>query len=155
MAADGRGAAAIVGTTLPLGKGLAGFAVLSGQPLAVADVSTDQRFARDVAESTDYLPTTILAAPMHTPSGEPLGVVELLDPVAPGADTGRDLEVLGALAAQVGTIVRLARADDAAGDPELTALHQALASVVDSGPAGIQLADQILSAINSFHRTRQ
>jgi signal transduction protein with GAF and PtsI domain len=155
VAADGAGAAAIIGSSIPLGKGLAGFAVLSGQPLAVADVVNDQRFARDVAERTDYIPSTILAAPMLAPDGEPLGVVEVLDPANRASDTGRDLDVLGALSAQVAVIVRLASAPDEEGDPELRALRESLASVVDAGPAGVRLAQQILSAVNGFQRTRR
>ena len=64
VAADGAGAAEIVGVELPVGRGIAGWAVMSGQPIAVRDVRADPRFARDVAESTHYVPECILAAPM-------------------------------------------------------------------------------------------
>ncbi len=68
------------------GSGLArhrGLAALSGQPLAVGDVRSDARFARDVAESTRYVPEVILAAPLLDADGEVLGVLEVLDPVLP------------------------------------------------------------------------
>ncbi len=54
---------------------------MSGQPIAVRDVQADARFARDVAESTHYVPTAIYAAPMLDADGEVLGVVSVLDPV--------------------------------------------------------------------------
>ena len=48
---------------------------MSGQPIAVRDVETDARFARDVAESTHYVPTSILAAPLFDEEGEAAGVL--------------------------------------------------------------------------------
>lgn len=110
MAADGAGADLIVGVAMPVGRGIAGYVALSGQPLAVSDVSRDERFARDVAESTDYVPTTILAAPIFDPAGDTLGVIEVLDP----ASVSADLAVLGVLASFLGRLIALHRgADDA------------------------------------------
>jgi subtilisin len=86
VAADGAGAAEIVGVELPVGRGLAGWVATSGQSIAVRDARTDPRFAADVAKSTRYVPTVILAAPFFTPSGEVAGVITVLDPVDdPGA----------------------------------------------------------------------
>lgn len=103
VAADGIGAEAIVGVHLPISRGIAGWAVMSGQPIAVRDVAVDARFARDVAEATDYVPTSILAAPMFDDDGEALGVVEVLDPAVDGA-ADWTLAVLGTLAAQIARI---------------------------------------------------
>ena len=69
VASDGAGAEEIVGVTIPVVAGIAGWAAMSGQPIAVRDVQTDARFARDVAESTNYVPSAILAAPMMTADG--------------------------------------------------------------------------------------
>ena len=80
VASDGAGAEAIVGVTIPVSRGIAGWAAMSGQPIAVRDVQTDARFARDVAESTNYVPSSILAAPMMTTEGEVMGVTSVLDP---------------------------------------------------------------------------
>src|SRR5215467_7511780 len=57
VASDGAGADEIVGVRIPVSRGIAGWAAMSGQPIAVRDVQTDARFARDVAESTHYVPT--------------------------------------------------------------------------------------------------
>lgn len=62
-AADGIGAAEVIGVEVPVGRGLVGWTAMSGQPVAVRDVRSDARFARDIAESTGYVPTTIFAAP--------------------------------------------------------------------------------------------
>jgi signal transduction protein with GAF and PtsI domain len=91
VAADGAGAEAIVGTDLAVGRGIVGWVATSGQPIAVAEVGSDVRFARDVAEATDYVPSVILAAPLPGAGDEVLGVMELLDP------TRTDQAVLGSL----------------------------------------------------------
>ena len=64
VAAAGRGADAIVGTELPLGRGLAGYVAASGQALAIDEPASDPRFARDVAERTGYVPQTLLLVPV-------------------------------------------------------------------------------------------
>jgi signal transduction protein with GAF and PtsI domain len=77
-AASGEGAAAVIGVRLPVSRGIAGWVVSSGQLIAVDDVRRDPRFARDVAESTGYVPGSILAAPVETDS-DTLGILEVLD----------------------------------------------------------------------------
>jgi GAF domain-containing protein len=77
-AASGEGAAAVVGLRLPVSRGIAGWVISSGQLIAVDDVRRDPRFARDVAESTGYIPGSILAAPVETDS-DTLGILEVLD----------------------------------------------------------------------------
>ena len=79
VAADGEGAREILGVVLPVGRGIAGWAVMSGQPIAVRDVTADPRFARDVAEATHYVPISILAAPLFDDAGDALGVLSVLD----------------------------------------------------------------------------
>ena len=120
-AASGAGAGEVIGLRLPVNRGIAGWAVSSGQPIVIGDVRADPRFARDVAESTGYVPRSILAAPLETPRAV-VGVVEVLDrtPV-PGRD---DLALLGLLAAQAALAVETTQ--DAA-----PAAHDPLAAVVD------------------------
>jgi subtilisin family serine protease len=65
----------------------------------LAEVARDQRFARDVAEATSYVPNTIMATPLVDGRGQVSGVLELLDP-APGPEgSSRDLDRLSAIAA--------------------------------------------------------
>jgi len=97
VASDGEGAHEIVGVTIPVSRGIAGWAAMSGQPIAVREVGADARFARDVAESTKYVPTAIYAAPMLDTEGEVLGVVSVLDPVVDEASDWT-LDVLGTIA---------------------------------------------------------
>lgn len=114
--ADGAGAERIVGVELPVSRGVAGWVAMSGQPIAVRDVGSDARFARDVAEATDFVPASILAAPMFDAAGETLGVVSVLDP-AIEASPDWTLAVLGTVAAQVALLVQ-AHAVRSEDDPE-------------------------------------
>jgi GAF domain len=185
VAADGAGAGEIVGVVLPAGTGIAGWAVMSGQPIVVADVGADSRFARDVAESTRYVPETILAAPLVDESGDVLGVLEVLDPTSRGEHTGHDLDVLGVAASLVASIVRLAgvydslggvlvgalagaetphefsaalahvRASDADDAVDLAALARSFHDLAGGGPDGVRLAERVLSEVARFARTRR
>lgn len=89
----------LAGLTLPLGRGIAGLVAASGQPLAIADAQHDPRHARDIAEQSGYLPSTILAVPVSGTDGAVIGVLELLD--RQGTDKGftlDDMELLGRFA---------------------------------------------------------
>lgn len=107
VVADGMGAAEIVGRVLPLGQGIAGWAVMTGQAVAVRDAASDPRFSREVAESTGYVPSHIMAAPVVDAEGSRLGVLELLDPRPLSEDSGRDLAVLGLVAADAAEVIVL------------------------------------------------
>lgn len=85
----------ILGTRLPAGRGIAGWAATSGQAIAVDEVARDPRFARDVAEAVGYVPNSILAMPIEGQS-EVLGVIEVLD----RRDGAHDMELVGAFAQQ-------------------------------------------------------
>jgi signal transduction protein with GAF and PtsI domain len=115
IVADGAGAAEIVGVTIPVGRGIGCWAAMSGQPIAVRDVQSDARFARDIAESTNYVPSAILAAPLVTPEGEVLGVTSVLDA---SVDEASDwtLHVLGTLASHMALLVMSARDAGPAAD---------------------------------------
>jgi len=104
-AASGEGSEAIVGVVLPVGRGIAGWSAMSGQAIAIADVRGDPRFARDVAEATSYVPSSLMAAPLFHPDGEVLGVLSVLDPTVDYSG-GWPLAVLGTLAAQVAALAR-------------------------------------------------
>lgn len=116
VASDGEGAAEIVGVTIPVSRGIAGWAAMSGQPIAVRDVQSDSRFARDVAESTHYVPTAIYAAPMLDASGEVVGVASVLDPVV---DETSDwtLHVLGTIAGLMALVTTATAGTDPSEQP--------------------------------------
>jgi GAF domain-containing protein len=77
-AVSGRGEATLVGSRFPSSTGIAGFALVTRQPLVVDDLSADPRFSRDRAETTGYVPTSIVASPLlHDERA--LGVLSVLD----------------------------------------------------------------------------
>jgi GAF domain-containing protein len=106
--ASGAGAQEVVGQRVPVDRGIAGWVVSSGQPVAVADVAADPRFAADVAESTGYVPRSVLAMPLQT-EREVLGVIELLDQRADSPAGRRDMELLGLFASQAALAIETSR----------------------------------------------
>ena len=148
VAADGAGADKIVGVEMPAGRGIAGFVAMSGQAMAVADVQRDPRFARDIAESTEYVPSTIVAVPLLSADGAVVGVLSVLDP-AVDASSGWSLSVLGTLGTMVGRL--LEGPEPVAPAPvEPQDLEALLARIGEHGPAGERLAGQVLGALATF-----
>jgi hypothetical protein len=78
-ASAGEGADAIVGVRLASGVGIAGFVAATGQSLALDRVQDDPRWAQDVAESTGFVPTSLLVVPITDDADELLGVLSVLD----------------------------------------------------------------------------
>ncbi len=107
-AASGAGAEAVIGLTVPVGVGIAGWVVGAGQSIEITEVARDPRFARDVAERTGYLPRAILAAPLET-DDRILGVVEVLDRDADRPGSDRDLVLLDFFATHAAVAVESAR----------------------------------------------
>jgi GAF domain-containing protein len=122
--ATGAGAEEVVGQRVPVDRGIAGWVVSSGQPVAVADVARDPRFAADVAEATGYVPRSVLAMPLQT-EREMLGVIELLDQRADGPAGRRDMELLGLFARQAALAIEASRVFSALGQALFQALGQA------------------------------
>lgn len=85
LAADGAGADGIVGRRLPLGRGIAGWVVASGEALAVSDLEQDPRFNRTVAEETGYVPSRMLVLPLLY-GDSVVGAMSVLDPDRLDAD---------------------------------------------------------------------
>ena len=97
--ACGRGDTELVGTKFPLDKGIAGYVAMTGQPIATSHVNQDARFDREFAESTGYVPESILATPLM--SGDRIiGVMEVLDKINASSFGMQDMELLGIFARQ-------------------------------------------------------
>jgi GAF domain-containing protein len=108
-AAGGPAGADVVGLAIPTGAGIAGYAFSTGQPLAVADVSQDPRFDRTIADTTGYVPRSLLATPLVDDEGI-IGVLEVLDRRTGTFDL-RDLELASAFAREATVIARHGRAE--------------------------------------------
>jgi len=89
----------LVGRKFPLDKGIAGYVVMTGQPIAISNVRQDARFNQDFAKSTGYVPNSILATPLL--SGEHvIGVMEVLDKIDAASFGMQDMQTLGLFANQ-------------------------------------------------------
>jgi putative methionine-R-sulfoxide reductase with GAF domain len=105
-AVAGEGEGHLPGTRFPAGTGIAGWAASYGQPLLIDDVSDSPQFARDAAESTGYVPRSIMAAPLIE-GGECIGVLEVLDRDSRQRCDLGDVDSLGLLATQAATVLEL------------------------------------------------
>jgi GAF domain-containing protein len=105
----GEGSDRLVGTRFPSSTGIAGWVLVTRQPLVLEDVSKDPRFGREAAEATGYVPKGLMAVPLlHDEKA--LGVLEVLDrPARPGAAL-EEIELLGLFAAQAAIALDLLQA---------------------------------------------
>lgn len=88
---------------LPIGRGIAGSVATTGKTINIPDAYSDPRFDSRTDASSGFQTRTLLAAPLTTPQGEIVGVVELLNKRR-AAFTKEDEEFL----AEVGTHAALA-----------------------------------------------
>jgi GAF domain-containing protein len=98
-AVAGEGSDSLVGQRFPSSTGIAGFVLVSRQPLVIEDVLTDPRFSRETAESTGFVPKGLMAVPLlHEERA--LGVLEVLDRPKDSRFTLAEMELLGLFAGQ-------------------------------------------------------
>jgi len=145
--AAGQGADDVTGMRIPASRGIAGWVVQSGQPIAISDVAADPRFSREQAEQTGYIPQAILAVPVETPA-RLLGVISLLDrdPRRPGAE--QDMALLSLFADQAALALASVERFSLMGRVLLDALARAAQGDVPAGdvPAGDDLAGALRQA---------
>jgi GAF domain-containing protein len=152
-AVSGAGSRTLVGKHLPAAEGIAGSVLASRQPLAVRDLLGEPRFARGFAESTGYLPNTILAAPLLS-ADRAVGVLEVLDHSTERTRMLGDLDLLALFADQATVALELLRQlgagrgerPDAVG----TALTEISRVVTARGPRHEQVALRLLTAVHEM-----
>jgi GAF domain-containing protein len=95
----GAGSRDLVGVSIPINQGIAGYVAMSAQPISISDVAQDTRFNQDFARSTGYVPHSILATPLL--AGERvIGVMEVLDKINAPSFGMKDMELLGLFSRQ-------------------------------------------------------
>lgn len=124
-AVAGEGASSLIGKRLPSSTGIAGWVVVTGQPLVLDDLENDPRFARDVAESTGYVPKSLMAVPLLHDE-EVLGVLQVLDRPQRERFSLQEMELLGLFANQAAIALDL-----------LGRARRARAVVDDASPLGV------------------
>jgi GAF domain-containing protein len=146
-AVAGEGAESLVGRRFPSSTGVAGWVLVTRQPLVVEDVGADTRFSHEAAESTGYVPKGLMAVPLLV-EDRALGVLEVLDRPNEERFTLAEMDLLSLFANQAAIALdllqRARRAQAAlAGDGELGALAR-IAGKLESAPeearaAGLEL----------------
>lgn len=154
-AVAGEGGQTLVGQRFPSSTGVAGWVLVTRQPLVVDDLSADTRFSQEAAESTGYVPKSLMAVPLLA-GEDAIGVLEVLD-----RPTGRpfslaEMDLLGLFAAQAAIaldlLLRARRAREAlGGDGKLAALARIAARLDaadddarEAGLALLQALDRVL-----------
>ena len=98
-AVAGYGAETLVGHRFPSSTGIAGWVLVTRQPLVIEDVTEDPRFAKDFAETTGYIPKGLMAVPLlHEERA--LGVLEVLDRPHSSQFSLVEMDLLGLFANQ-------------------------------------------------------
>ena len=105
-AVAGEGAESLIGRRLPSSTGIAGWVLVTRQPLVLADVEQDPRFARDVAEATGYVPKSLMAVPLLHEE-EVLGVLQVLDRPQQERFSLSEMDLLGLFANQAAIALNL------------------------------------------------
>ncbi|WP_432838224.1 GAF domain-containing protein [Dactylosporangium sp. CA-092794] len=103
---SGQGEGFLVGRRFPATSGIAGWVVASGEPMVVDDLSSVATFDRELAESTRYMPNSLMAAPL-VHDERMLGVLEVLDPAPQSRSNLNELDLLALFARQAAAALRV------------------------------------------------
>jgi GAF domain-containing protein len=144
--AMGPNAEDLVGKRIPATRGIAGWVAATGQGIAVTDVQSDPRWARDIAQGIGYAPSSMAVAPLLADETV-IGVLQLLDRTDGQPFDNADLERLGDFARLAGTAVAQSQQ---LGSISLL-LRAALQDLVESGqlPSVVREADQFSERLQS------
>jgi GAF domain-containing protein len=107
-AVAGEGAETLIGQRFPSSQGVAGWVLVTRQPLIIENVSEDPRFAKEVAESTGYVPQGLMAVPLLHEE-QALGVLEVLDRPQRTQFSLVEMDLLGLFANQAAIALDLLR----------------------------------------------
>jgi GAF domain-containing protein len=151
-AVAGSGSDSLLGRRFPSSTGIAGWVLVTRQPLVIEDVTSDPRFAADVAADTGYVPKGIMAVPLLHEERS-LGVLEVLDRPARSAFTLDEMDLLGLFANQAAIALdlmarsRRARAALDGADPSLQAVARIARNVDELEGRDAEAGKRLLLAL--------
>jgi GAF domain-containing protein len=145
---------ALIGKRFPSSTGIAGFVLVSRQPLVIEDVLTDPRFSRETAESTGFVPKGLMAVPLLHEE-RVLGVLEVLDRPQDTRFTLAEMELLGLFASQAAIALdllqRARRAHEALeGDGELSVISRLAEKLEARREDGSETALRLLAELEQL-----
>ena len=151
-AVSGAGEDHLVGERFPASRGIAGWVLGAQEPLVVSDLTDNPVFARDLAETTGYVPRSMMAAPLLRRE-EVIGVMEVLDPAPNPVSPLGAVQLLALFAGQAAVALAVIRRNRATfqllvrerGEPsELTQMARLLDELGDDQrAAGVDLLDTL------------
>jgi GAF domain-containing protein len=98
-AVAGEGEGELIGMRFPAGNGIAGWVLTTRQALIVDDLSADTRWSRTQAESTGYVPKSMMSVPLLVDE-RVLGVLSVLDRPEESRVRLSEVDLLGLFANQ-------------------------------------------------------
>ena len=105
----GEGASTLRGQRIPSSTGIAGWVLVTRQPLVLEDVTQDPRWGgREIAERTGYTPKGLMAVPLIHEE-DPVGVLQVLDRPQQAKFSLEEMELLGLFATQAAVALDLLR----------------------------------------------
>ncbi|HEY3398117.1 MAG TPA: GAF domain-containing sensor histidine kinase [Armatimonadota bacterium] len=104
----GEKAAEIRGMAISPDRGLAGKVFHSGESLISEDVSKEQSHLREIDERTGYVTHNMVTAPLRSVTGDPLGVLQVLNK-REGAFDANDVRLIEIMASEVAVAIESAR----------------------------------------------
>jgi len=154
-AVAGEGAGELIGQRFPSSTGVAGWVLVTRQPLVIDELEQDPRFAREAAESTGFVPKGLMAVPLlHEERA--LGVLEVLDRPQQAAFSLKEMELLGLFANEAAIALDLlqrareARAVLEEQDGQTAALARLAERLADAEPEQREAAPRLLEALEAF-----
>jgi GAF domain-containing protein len=156
-AVAGEGAGELIGRRFPSSTGIAGWVLVTRQPLVIEELEKDPRFQREVAESTGFVPKGLMAVPLLH-EDRALGVLEVLDRPASAAFSLAEMELLGLFANEAAIALdlllkaRAARAVLAEEGGEADSLARFAARLDEAEPEKREAALQLLDALGKLLR---
>ncbi len=130
---------------LPIGRGLAGHVAKTGTAMAVDNVYDDPRFTPETDRSTGYKTKTVACAPLLTPDGRMLGVLEVMNKKE-GVFDPDDVKLLTAFAAFSAVAIENARLfdEDARKTMQIEALNRQLKDALEKQTKRLANVEQAL-----------
>ena len=154
-AVAGEGADELVGRRFPSSTGIAGWVLVTRQPLVIDELESDPRFAREAAQSTGFVPKGLMAVPLLH-EDRALGVLEVLDRPQQTAFSLEEMALLGLFANQAAIALDLLQAARGAKavleqeGGEGAALARFWARLAEAPPGRREAAQRLLEALEAL-----